>query len=92
MSSEQAEITGIKALSWLSATDDLLMTFLGSSGMDLNDLKSGMSDPAILGGVLDFVLMDDDWVRQFCEFAQIPTTTPFEARQALPGGEQVHWT
>ena len=92
ISSEQAEVIAIKALEWLSATDDLLMTFLGSTGMDLNDLKTGASDSGVLAGILDFILMDDEWVRGFSEFAEIPLSAPYEARQALPGGEQMHWT
>jgi hypothetical protein len=92
ISSQQAEIIAIKAVEWLGATDDLLMVFLGASGMDIKDLVSGTTDPAVLAGVLDFVLMDDDFIRQFCEFSNLSMDTPFQARQSLPGGEQMHWT
>lgn len=92
ISSQQAEVVAIKAVEWLGATDDLLMVFLGSSGMDIKDLVSGTSDPVVLAGVLDFILMDDDFIRQFGEFSNLPLDMPYQARQALPGGEQIHWT
>ena len=42
--------------------------------------------------MLDFLLMNDAWVRQFCAAQDLPPDMPFRARQALPGGGEVHWT
>ncbi len=87
-----AEIIGLKALEWLAAEDDLFMTFLGSSGADLKDVQNGASDPAFLGSVLDFILMDDQWVQDFCNHATLEYDAPYAARQFLPGGEIPNWT
>tara|TARA_R110002096_G_scaffold7102_4_gene31500 strand:- start:23621 stop:23905 length:285 start_codon:yes stop_codon:yes gene_type:complete len=87
-----AEIIGLKALEWLAQEDDLLMTFLSSSGADINDVKVGAKDPAFLGSVLDFILMDDEWVKGFCMAETMEFTDPYMARQALPGGDLPNWT
>jgi hypothetical protein len=50
------------------------------------------SDPIFLGAVLDFLMMDDAWVIGFCDHLSIPYERIMQARAALPGGEQVHWT
>lgn len=91
-SQHDAETLALQALAWLAATDDLLGVFLGSSGMSQDDLRQGTSDPAVLGGVLDFLMMDDAWVRGFCDAHGLAYTMPGQARAALPGGQQVHWT
>lgn len=89
---EAAETLALTALAWIAGQDDLLGTFLGASGMAQDDLRRAAADPAVLGAVLDFLLMDDAWVMGFCRAEGLPFTAPMQARAALPGGEQVHWT
>jgi nicotinate-nucleotide pyrophosphorylase len=36
--------------------------------------------------------MEDAWVIEFCTDSSVPFTRPVEARAALPGGGQTHWT
>jgi len=89
---EAAETIALQALSWLAGHDELMPVFLGATGASIDDLKSGANDPAFLGSVLDFITMDDQWVVEFCDLHKLDYTTPMMARQALPGGGQVHWT
>ena len=89
---ETAETLALQALAWLAAHDDLLPVFFGSSGASEADLRQGASDPAFLGSVLDFLLMDDAWVIAFCDSCGIAYDKVMDARRALPGGEQVNWT
>ncbi|CUH75282.1 hypothetical protein TRM7557_00309 [Tritonibacter multivorans] len=91
-SADQAEVLGIKALGWLAANEELLPVFLGASGASLSDLRDRAQDPDFLGAVLDFLLMDDAWVMGFCESETLPYERLAEARAALPGGQQMHWT
>ncbi len=91
-SADRAEVFGLKALSWLAANDELMPVFLGASGASISDLRDRVGDPAFLGAVLDFLLMDDAWVMAFCDSEGVAYPTLMEARAALPGGEQVHWT
>lgn len=89
---QTAQTVGLRALAWLAAQDDLLPMFLSSSGLTETDLREQADDPAVLGGVLDFVLMNDDWVIAFCEQERLPPEVLQGFRQALPGGAEVHWT
>ncbi|MEE4187660.1 MAG: DUF3572 domain-containing protein [Roseobacter sp.] len=89
---ETAETLGLKALSWLAANEELLPVFQGSSGASAGDLQEGARDPAFLGAVLDFIMLDDAWVVQCCDSLGVNYNSMMQARQALPGGEQVNWT
>lgn len=89
---ESAEAVGLKCLAWLVAEEDLLSVFMGSTGVSEADLRANASDPYFLGSILDFLLMDDAWVLRFCEAADVAPEVPMQARQALPGGQNVHWT
>ncbi|MEL6619789.1 MAG: DUF3572 domain-containing protein [Pseudomonadota bacterium] len=92
MSQESAEIVGLQALAWLAGNEELLPVFLGASGASEADIRSGAGDPAFLGAVLDFIMMDDTWVVEMCDLNGLSYDQPMMARANLPGGEQVHWT
>ncbi len=89
---EAAEIIGIKALTWLAGNDELMPVFMGASGAAVDDFRQQASDPAFLGSVLDFLLMDDAWIMAFCDAENLKYDEPMRARAALPGGEQINWT
>jgi hypothetical protein len=91
-SQDSAETLALQALAWLAAHDDLLPVFLNATGASEGDLAKRASDPEFLGAVLDFLMMDDAWVIGFCDHVAIPYERIMEARAALPGGDQVHWT
>ncbi|MDZ4136293.1 MAG: DUF3572 domain-containing protein [Paracoccaceae bacterium] len=87
-----AETIGLQALAWLAGNEDLLPVFLTASGASVTDLATGATQPAFLGSVLDFLLMDDAWIMAFCDAQNLRYEAPMQARMALPGGEQTHWT
>lgn len=89
---DSAEVLALQILGWLIANDELLPIFQGASGASEKDIRSSAADPAFLGSVLDFVLMDDAWVVASCDAIGMPYDSLYLARQALPGGEQVNWT
>ena len=92
MTPEAAETIALKALAWLAGHDELLPVFLGASGASEADLRTGATDPAFLGALLDFLTMDDAWVMEFCDSTGLAYEDPLSARRALPGGGEVHWT
>lgn len=92
MTSDQAEVIALRAVGWLSGHEDLLPVFLGSTGASEGDFRQHIDNPEFLGSVLDFILLDDAWIEAFCTSNDLPATAPLEARRALPGGAQVHWT
>ncbi|EPX85442.1 hypothetical protein Salmuc_02823 [Salipiger mucosus DSM 16094] len=83
---------GLQAVAWLAGEDELLPVFLGATGASEAEFRTGLSDPGFQGAVLDFILMDDAWVRGFCESHDLGYEAPREARALLPGGGEVHWT
>ena len=89
---DSAETTALQVLAWLAGNDELCPLFLGASGASKGDLQAGTGDPAFLGAVLDFVMMDDEWVIACCDACGLAYTDPMGARHALPGGGDVHWT
>ena len=89
---DSAETISLQVLIWLVGNDALRPVFLGSSGASEDDMRAGAQDPAFLGAVLDFVMMDDAWVVECCDSVGLGYTDLMAARQALPGGGEVHWT
>ncbi|QBF31168.1 DUF3572 domain-containing protein [Thalassococcus sp. S3] len=92
MQRETAETLALNALSWLVAHEELRPVFLSSTGLSEADLRSRAGDPDVLGSVLDFLMMDDAWVIAFCDANGFAYDQPMQARAALPGGAQMHWT
>ena len=92
LSADAAETHALQALAWLVANEDLLPVFLGATGASESDLRDQAGEPAFLGSVLDFLMMDDAWVIDFCDTISVPYDRPMQARAVLPGGQQVNWT
>lgn len=89
---KQSETLAIQALSWIASQDDLMGVFMGSSGLGVDDIRSRASDPELLASVLDFLMMDDQWVIGFCDTQSLPYDAPMRARAELPGGNLPNWT
>ena len=92
MTRESAETIGLQALAWLAGQDELLPVFLGATGAGEDDLRQRAGDLDFLGSVLDFLLMDDAWIVEFCDTQGLAYDRVMQARAALPGGQQVNWT
>jgi len=92
LSPETAEAIALQALTHIAADEDLLGAFLAQTGLAADELKAQATDPALLGGVLDFLMSDEAGLVAFCEAAQMEPEMPGLARRSLPGGEEVHWT
>ncbi|MDF0602885.1 DUF3572 domain-containing protein [Psychromarinibacter sp. C21-152] len=92
MTREMAETLAVRALAWLAESDDLFGVFLGSTGISAGEVRARAADPEFLASVLDFLAMDDAWVTAFCDAAGLPYDSVMQARAALPGGQEVHWT
>lgn len=92
MQQEAAETLALRALGWLTGQKDLLGMFMGSTGSSPQDLRNRPGDPEFLGSVLDFLMMNDQWIMAFCDDEAIAYGDPMAARQALPGGAQINWT
>lgn len=89
---QYAETLALQCFAWLAGNEELLPVFMGATGVSEGDLRERAQDPVFLGSVLDFVMMDDAWVIEFCGAQGVPNDSLMRARMALPGGEQVNWT
>lgn len=89
MNKEAAETIALQALGFIVGDDDLLDQLVSVTGVGIDDLRSDAGDPDFLAGVLDFLLLEDKRLLNFCESAGIKPEEPKRARQALPGGQFV---
>ena len=92
MTIEEAEIYALKATDWLISTQDLLEVFMGSTGVSEITIKSEFHDGVFLAAVLDFLLLDDNWVIDACQAIGLEPEAMAVVRQLLPGGEKVNLT
>lgn len=92
MTSQEAEIYAIKVTNWLISNQDLLDVFMSSTGVSEETIKSDFHDGEFLAAVLDFLLLDDNWVIDACDVMQLEPDAMHTARLLLPGGERVNWT
>lgn len=92
MTPEAGETMALNVLNWILSEDDMRGIFMGAAGLSVDDVKQGMAETSFLAGVLDFLCMDDAWVVAFCDYAGLPYEAPMQARAALPGGAETHWT
>lgn len=92
ISRDGAEQLAVKAIVWLAGNDELLPIFMGSTGADESAFRDGLTKSEFQASVFEFIMMDDAWVIAFCDKEGIPYDRLMQARAALPGGHQVHWT
>ena len=92
MTQDRAEMIAAKALGWLADNGELVSAFLGATGSNAEDLRAQADEPAFLISILDFLAMNDAWIVAFCDAEDLPYEAPMQARNALPGGTEVHWT
>lgn len=92
MTPDQAQILALQALSWIIGDGQLSDVFLGASGASVEDLKAQAQEPEFQASVLDFLLLDDQWVTGFCDANGLSYEAPLQARSVLPGQELPHWT
>lgn len=84
MQPEEAEILALKALSFLAEGEKRLSRFLAATGMDIATLRSGASNTAVLGGILDYFLANEGLLLAFGESTGLPPKSVAQARALLP--------
>jgi hypothetical protein len=65
--SAHAEETAAVVLGWLAGEPDMLQRFLALSGVAPTQIRSAVSDPAFMAGVIDFVMEHEPTLLAFCE-------------------------
>jgi len=80
------ETLALRVLAQIAMEEDLLTRFLALSGLDAESLRARAADPALLGGVLDFVLYDDALLLRLAGTLEVKPEAFARARARLPGG------
>ena len=74
---EGAEILALQALGWLAGDEDRLSRFLDQSGLIPAALRELADNRDTARAVLDFLLLNEALLLDFCEIAQIdPRSVP----------------
>lgn len=89
---ESAEVLGLQVLSWVLAEPEVLSGFLAATGASPGDLAALAREPAFLAALIDHLLQEDARVLACAAALNLPPTALVQARQALPGGNDPHWT
>ena len=80
-----AETVAIQALSFLAAEPARLGRFLAETGLGPETLRGAANSPEFLVSVLDFVLSDENLVKEFAAASELKPSTVAAAREALGG-------
>lgn len=93
MTPEAAETLALEAISFIAGDEDLVAGLFDQTGMGGDELRDALGNADTVGqtlaGVLDYLLMNDQWVLNFAEQVNIAPEKVLRARAALPGGQ--HW-
>lgn len=72
MTPQSAEALALKALEFLANSPDNLSVFMGATGVNGSELLERAEEPAVLAAVIDFMLMNEGLLIEFCDTASIP--------------------
>lgn len=75
----------LKVLGFLASEPDRLQRFMDLSGLDVAAIRSGASEPAFLGGLLDHILADQSLLLTFAEEHGVKPERIVQLRRKLPG-------
>ena len=92
MDREIAEIRALEILTWVLSEPDLIQVFMRATGASEDDLRSNTLSHEFLISILDFVLMDDNWVISCSTFLSIEPSQIQIIKLSLDGGQEVNWT
>ncbi|MCB1360930.1 MAG: DUF3572 domain-containing protein [Rhodobacter sp.] len=87
-----AETFAARVLAWLAEDHARIGGFLAWSGESPDSLRARLADPGLLLAVVDYLLLDESMLLDACSDLAVPPETPMQARAALPGGAEYHWT
>ena len=82
---EYAETIALKAVHFILSDDEIQQNFINFTGILPSDFENVIKDPGFLGGVLDFLLANDDKLVEFCTKNEIAPEEPSRVRGLFPG-------
>ena len=82
---DEAATLALNAVEFLFSDEERLQGFLGTTGIDAEDLKAGLSTTEVQSGVLEYLLGGEDLLLAFCEAYDIEPEHPLTAATILTG-------
>ncbi len=87
MTKNDGEVLALEILAWIAKDKDVMVRFSNFAGIAPIDLMAHAGEPEMLGGMLDFFLLDEALLCAFCEETGTNKQAPIMARQLLPGAD-----
>lgn len=84
---ESAETLALEAVAFLFQDEERIERFFNASGLEPNDVRARLTDPALLAAVCAFLLTDDVLVLDFCQGRQCLPEDLHRAQHRLEQGE-----
>ena len=79
----QFETLAIQAVAYLLTDDETRQGFLNATGLEEEEIRSGLENKGFLAGVLEYLLSREDLLLDFCEENEISPELPARAQQTL---------
>ncbi|WP_376871431.1 DUF3572 domain-containing protein [Albirhodobacter sp. R86504] len=92
MQQEDAQLIGVNALGWIASQETVFEAFLMNTGARPEDLRALAGEDGFLTQVLDFVMLQDEWVIEFASASSMAPERVVMARAVLGHGDTRHWT
>ena len=87
---DEAETLALNVSSFLFSDEDRLAGFLGTTGIDADDLRSNLTTPDIQIGILEYLLSREDILLEFCEANNVDPEYP-KAAVTILSGDRPDW-
>ncbi|RMF08085.1 MAG: DUF3572 family protein [Alphaproteobacteria bacterium] len=82
-----AETTALRAVAFIVADEAARAGLLRMTGIGPDNLRHGLDDPAVLAGVLEFLLANEPRLLSFCRENGLDPRLPAAAHRRLTRGE-----
>ena len=82
---EYAETIALKAVYFILADDKIKEDFITISGIQPSSFEGLVKNPEFFGGILDFLLTNEEKLLEFCKECEIAPEEPARVRQLFPG-------
>ena len=82
---EHAETIALQAVHFILTDDEMRQNFIDVTGILPTDFESVLKDPEFLGGVIDFLLANENKLIEFCSKNKIAPEEPSRIRGLFPG-------
>lgn len=85
MKTENAQIIGLQAITYIMEDEDLLARFIALSGSSQEEIRDKVQDKYFLSSCLEFLLGNEKDLLSFCVDSNINPTHPMQAFESLGG-------